>query len=228
MDKKKIIWEAHLRGLHDGSINFWMGILEDVLEDTSQGLKVFEYGALNSKFLEFLEIACEITEGLGIVMPVDDRHNHDTWPSGRTQSLVFASEFHSQPTNAFDIGFSQEVFSLIPDLPAHAQYIWNMLSPTGVYYSAFGWHAENPFTIKQQGLRSQKGQPFYLHSLNEVVHAFHAQGFEVGIKRLALPYFLIYDPQITPARYGTIEDMIRCRQDHKILFSFRKWDKAHD
>lgn len=228
MDKKKIIWEAHLRGLHDGSINFWMGMLDDVLEDTTQGLKIFEYGALNSKFLEFLEIACEVKEGLGIVMQVDDKQNHDTWSSGRTRNLVFASESYVQPTHAFDIGFSQEVFSLIPDLTAHARYVWDMLSPTGVYYSAFGWHAENPYTIKQQVLRSQKGQPFHLYSLDEIVQEFHAQGFEVGVKRLTLPYFLIYDPQVTLARYGKIEDMINCQQDHKILFSFRKWDKSHD
>lgn len=228
IDKKKIIWEAHLRGLHDGFINFWMGIINDVLEDTEQELKVFEYGALNSKFLEFLEIVCEIRQGLGIVMSVDDRNDHHTWPSGRTRNLRFVSESNAQPANAFDIGFSQEVFSHIANLSAHARYIWDILSPTGVYYSAFGWHTENPFTARQQSLRSKKSQPFHLHSLDDVVQAFHAQGFEVGVKRLTLPYFMIYDPQITPARYGNVENMIRCQQDHKILLSFRKWGNPHD
>lgn len=224
MDKKKILWEAHQRGLHDGFINFWMGMLDEVLEDTVQGQRVFEFGALNSKFLEFMEIACSIQEGKGIVMKIDDQNQHQNWSCGRSQSLAFASESEVVPANAFDIGFSQEVFSLFPDLPRHARYIWNMLSPTGVYYAAFGWHKENPCSIKQEALRRQRSQPFYLHTLDEVVEAFHAQGFEVGVKRLTLPYFMIYDPQVTPARYGSIGNMISCLQDHKILFSFRKWE----
>ena len=228
MDKKKIIWEAHLRGLHDGAINFWMGMLDDVLEDTGQELEVFEYGALSSKFLEFLEIVCEIRAGLGVVIPVDDKQNHHTWSSGKSQKLMFASESQTQPAHTFDIGFSQEVFSLMADLPAHARFIWDMLSPTGVYYSTFGWHTENPCTVRQQSLRSKKSQPFYLYSLDEVAQAFHAQGFEVGVKRLTLPYFMIYDPQITPGRYGNVENMILCQQDHKILLSFRKWGESHD
>jgi hypothetical protein len=228
MDKKKVIWEAHNRGLHDGFINFWMGMLDDVLEDMTQELRIFEYGTLNSKFLEFIEIACPIKEGLGIVMPVDDKKNHHTWSKGATQHLMFSSESQTQPNHAFDIGFSQEVFSLIPDLSAHARYIWDMLSPSGVYYSAFGWHAENPCIARQQNLRNQKGLSFHLHTLDEVVHAFHAQGFEVGVKRLTLPYFMIYDPAITHSRYGSIEDMIHCQQDYKILFSFRKWETLHD
>lgn len=228
MDKKEIIWEAHRRGLHDGFINFWMGMLDDVLEDFNLKTKVFEYGALNSKFLEFLEIVCEAKNGLGVVMAVDDKHDHHDWSKGKTGNLAFVSESDIEPKYEFDIGFSQEIFSLMPDLSAHAKQIWDMLSPTGIYYAAFGWHTENPCTVRQQTMRSRKGQPFYLHALDDVAKSFHAQGFEVGVKRLTLPYFMIYDPQVTPARYGTVEDMIRCQQDHKILFSFRKWNAPHD
>jgi len=228
MDKKQIIWEAHRRGLHDGFINFWMGMLEEVLEDTAQGQRVFEYGALNSRFLEFLEISCSIEDGKGIVMQLDEGLQHQTWSSGESKKLAFALESEVVPAHNFDIGFSQEIFSLVSDLPRHANYIWDMLSPQGVYYSTFGWHNDNPCTAKQAALRNQKGQPFYLHSLDEVVQAFHRQGFEVGVKRLTLPYFMIYDPQVTPVRYGSIGDMINCLQDQKLLFSFRKWEHAHE
>jgi hypothetical protein len=227
MDKKKVIWEAHHRGLHDGFINSWMGVLDDILEDLSQELRIFEYGAQHSKFLEFMEIACPLKEGLGIVMPVDNQENLHTWPTGKTQHLKFLSESQVQPNQTFDIGLSQEVFSLIPDLTKHASFIWNILSPTGVCYSTFGWHATNPYIAKQKVLRNKKGLPFYMYTLDDVVNAFHAQGFEVGFKRLTLPYFMIYDTHITPTRYGGVEDMINCQQDHKVLFSFRKWEAVH-
>jgi len=205
-----------------------MGMLAEVLEDTAQGQRVFEYGALNSRFLEFLEISCSIQEGKGIVMQIDEQLQYQAWSSGRSQNLAFASESEVVPAHTFDIGFSQEVFSLVSDLPGHASYIWDMLSPSGVYYSTFGWHKDNPCSVKQQALRRQRKQPFCCHSLDDVVQAFHTQGFEVGVKRLTLPYFMIYDPQVTPARYGSIGDMISCLQDQKILFSFRKWEHAHE
>lgn len=226
MDKIKIIHEAHKRGLHDGQINFWMGILSEVLEDINGMQRVFEYGALNSKFLEFLEIVYSIKEGKGILMEVDTASKN--FYSKISQTISLEAENTIVPNHAFDISFSQEIFSLISDLTSHANFIWDMLSPSGVHYATFGWHSGNPCSAKQLELRRIKGQPFYLYSLDEVVQAFHAKGFEVGVKRLTLPYFMIYDPQITPARYGSISDMISCLQDQKILLSFRKWESENE
>ncbi|WP_031597218.1 hypothetical protein [Ferrovum myxofaciens] len=228
MNKKEIIWAAHSRGLHDGFINFWMGMLDDVLEDSTQERRVFEYGAMNARFLEFLEIALVVKEGKGIVMQADDREQHHVWSRGVGQNLSFTTESKVAAVQNFDIGFSQEIFSLMPDLTEHARRIWNMLSPTGVYYATFGWHKDNPCSARQAALRQRKDQPFYSYTLDEVVEVFHGKGFEVGVKRLTLPYFMIYDPQVTPARYGSVGDMISCLQDHKILFSFRKWENAHE
>lgn len=227
MNKKEIIWAAHSRGLHDGFINFWMGMLDDVLEDSTREQRVFEYGAMNARFLEFLEIALNVKEGKGIVMQTDDRGQNHTWPRGVGQNLSFIAESEVAIVQNFDIGFSQEIFSLLPDLSDHARCIWDMISPSGVYYATFGWHRGNPCSDRQARLRQCKGQPFFSYNLDEVVEAFHGQGFEVGVKRLTLPYFMIYDPQVTPVRYGSVGDMISCLQDHKILFSFRKWEHTH-
>lgn len=227
MNKKEIIWAAHTRGLHDGFINFWMGMLDDVLEDFTHEQRVFEYGAMNARFLEFLEIAFAVKEGKGIVMKADGQGQQHTWSRGLGQNLSFVTESEVAAVRNYDIGFSQEIFSLLPDLRDHALCIWNMLAPSGVYYATFGWHQDNPCSARQSALRQRKGQPFYSYTVDGVAEAFYAQGFEVGVKRLTVPYFMIYDPQATPVRYGSVGDMISCLQDHKILFCFRKWELAH-
>ena len=99
MDKIKIIHEAHKKGLHDGQINFWMGILSEVLEDINGMQRVFEYGALNSKFLEFLEIVYSIKEGKGILMEVDTASKN--FYSKISQTISLEAENTIVPNHAF-------------------------------------------------------------------------------------------------------------------------------
>ena len=127
----------------------------------------------------------------------------------------------------FDLAFSHEVFSLLPDLETHADVVRRLLAPNGVYYSAFGWHGDNPHSSRQAKIRNEKGLPFHPHSLDAVAETFHRAGFEVGYKRLPMPYFMIYEPTLVNRRFGSVSEMIACLQDHKVLFSFRKGGGEH-
>lgn len=119
------------------------------------------------------------------------------------------------------IAFSHEVLGLLPDLSQHAEQMKKVLEPGGCYYTSFSWHTDNPYLQNHINHRHSRGLSFYEYGLEEVADAFHRAGFEVGVKRIKVPYFLMYDPKITGKRFGNIATMIRCLEDHAVVFSMR-------
>ncbi len=227
-DKRDILWRAHSQGLHDGFINFWRGMFEDVLDPLSPNTKIIEFGSTSSRFLQFAHLHFAFQQAVGILLDVDGNQDTSTWVKPANAQVDFLREFELPTIDQhYDIAFSQEIFSLLSNLEQHAQIVWNTLGPTGVYYASFGWHADNPSTGLQQQLRTTRNQPFYSHDLDKVAAVFHSVGFEVGFKRLTLPYYMIYEPNMVVKRFGSVSHMISGLQDHKILFSFRKWESAN-
>jgi hypothetical protein len=228
VETKSLLGMAHTHGLSDGFLPFWAGMLAEVLVSVRPSAMVVEFGSTNSKFLQFVNLAFPYKAALGIVLDVDRITDFETWPIPKDVPCRFVSESAlDAETGPFDVAFSHEVFSLLPDLLAHANVAWRMLAPDGVYYAAFGWHGDNPHSSRQATLRNEKGLPFHPHSLDLVASTFHGVGFEVGYKRLPLPYFMVYDPTLVSRRFGSVAEMINCLQDHKILFSFRKGGGEH-
>lgn len=224
-NKQEVLWHSHSQNLHDGFINFWQGIFEDVLDPLTPHTKIIEFGSLNSKFLQFAHIHFPYQKATGVLLEIDGDQNPTQWiVPPRTQTIFLKENQLSTYNESHDIAFSQEIFSLISDLELHAKTVWNSLGPNGVYYATFGWHSDNPTTKLQEKLRLERKQPFFNYSLDTIALIFHKVGFEVGFKRLSLPYYMIYEPNLIEKRFGNINQMISGLQDHKILFSFRKWD----
>jgi hypothetical protein len=204
-------------------------MLAEVLTPIGPTSSVLEFGATNASFLRFVHLAYPFRTGLGVILDVDAIKGYEAWPVGGETSCRFISESSLESeTGLFDVAFSHEVFSLISDLSTHAKVVWRMLAPGSTYYAAFGWHGNNPYISRQAKLRNDRNLPFHPHQLDSVADAFHAVGFEVGYKRLVMPYFMMYDPQLVRRRFGGVTEMIECLQEHKILFSFRKESSEHD
>lgn len=223
---KEILWKAHSQNLGDSFINYWAGMLNEVLDQVNSSTKIIEFGSTSSKFLRLVHLAFPYKESTGIILNADKNLNPNEWekPFG-TKCNFFYENDNNLNSNYYDLAFSSETFSLIPDLKTHSQQMWNLLGPKGVYYASFGWHKENPLIEKQSNIRKAKKQPFYEYDLDYVVKIFHESGFEVGFKKLPLPYFLIFAPELSFRRFGNIKNMISHFEEQVILFSFRKWEE---
>lgn len=225
---KALLHKAHEQGLGDGFLPFWAGMLAEVLDPVDLSTLILEFGSTNSKFLQLAYLASPYKVALGVVLDVDGITGFEKWTAPGDVACRFISESAiDAEVRTFDLAFSHEVFSLLPDLEAHANLAWRLLATDGVYYAAFGWHGDNPHSSRQAKIRIEKGLPFHLHSLDSVAETFDRAGFEVGYKRLPMPYFMVYDPTLVSRRFGSVAEMIACLQDHKVLFSFRKRGSGH-
>ncbi len=228
VEMKAILQKAHEHGLGDGFLPFWAGMIAEVPVPVGPSTLVLEFGSTNPKFLQLVSLALPYKAAMGVVLDVDRLAGFETWPAPGNVPCRFISESAlGAEAGPFNLAFSHEVFSLLPDLFAHADVAWRLLAPDGVYYAAFGWHGDNPHSSRQAKLRNEKGLPFHSHSLDSVAETFHRVGFEVGYKRLPMPYFMVYDPTSVSRRFGSVAEMIACLQDHKVLFSFRKGGGEH-
>ncbi len=228
LDLKALLWRAHAQGIRHGFLPFWAGMLGEVLVPVRQDSRVLEFGSQGPEFLRFAYLASPFAEGLGVVLNVDRRVGYDGWAVSGNPRCRFVDEAAiGTEAGGYDLAFSHEVLGLLADLHEHAALVRGLLSPGGVYYAAFGWHGDNPVSGVQAVIRAEQGLPFHPHRLGAIAEAFHTAGFEVGFKRLPLPYFLVYEPGVATRRFGGVAEMISCLQDQKMLFAFRKGDTDH-
>lgn len=228
LNMKSMLQRAHSQGIRHGFLPFWAAMLSEVLEPIRPDVRVLEFGTQGPDFLRLAYLAYPYAEGLGIILDIDRNATAVQSATSECPRLRFLNETAAEiESDGFDLAFSHEVLGLLPNLHEHATVIGRLLSPGGVYYAAFGWHGDNPTSSIQSSIRAERGLPFHPHLLGEVAETFHSAGFEVSFKRLPLPYFLVYEPDITLRRFGGVPEMISCLQDQKVLFAFRKEDDGH-
>lgn len=224
LDTTGLLWRAHASGIHHGAINFWSGMLSCVLDPIDASTRVLEFGCTGSEFLRFLHLAFEFREATGVLLTVDGPDRSADWVKVIGPGCRFVTEEEAANLTAVaDIAFAQETFSLLPDLAAHAGAMERLLAPYGVYYATVGWHLDNPATVTYAHTQAASGKPFWGHRLADIVATFEGAGFEVGFKRLPIPYFLMHNSAIATSRFGGIANMLEALHDWKILFQFRKW-----
>ena len=229
LNMKSLLHRAHSQGISNGFLPFWAAMLNEVLDPIDFDTKILEFGAQGADFLRLAYLAYPYAKGLGITLDIDRKSSPTEFPTSEFPYLQFLDESAIElKSGEFDLAFSHEVLGLLPDLHEHAAAIERLLSPGGVYYAAFGWHGDNPASSMQAPIRAEKKLPFHPHMLGEVAGAFHSAGFEVSFKRLPLPFFLVYEPEITSRRFGGVPEMISCLQDQKVLFALRKGRVHHD
>jgi SAM-dependent methyltransferase len=122
----------------------------------------------------------------------------------------------------FDLIFSQEIFWAIEDLSTLAKTLFRVLKEGGEYYATMGCHTTNPLWAHRRRLLQEEGFSTFDYSLDYVAEIFDSAGFEVGLKRLPVEYFLIFDPEFTPRRAQSLSKLVETTHDHKMLFCFRR------
>lgn len=225
MNHKALLRKAHAAGIGHGFINYWVGAMLETLEEFTADKVIAEFGAIGTEFLQLVYLESPYHRALISTLPGDDparvRERAALNPQIELQ-VVPHSQMNSGRGQIVDIGYAFEVFSLVEDLPGFAQQCFDSLSEHGAIYATFAWHQSNPLSERTKELREGKGRPFFSYSIDDIVEAFRRTGFEVALKRLPMPYFLVCHEPVVNRRYGSVEAMVRSGYEQLYLFSFRK------
>lgn len=220
------ISQAHEKIGLDGNLPFWISMIKEsqkVLKPNKKN-RVLDFGCGDGKFLQLFELMDDLDSGLGLelnkglIKKAQQRNNNSS-----IQYKHYKENIIKKYDKYFDAAYSQEVIYTIKNLKSHAQEIFNSLKDGGFYFSTMGSHIDNPLWSKRRKIiREEEKYYAYDYSIEEVAEVFYSVGFEVGIKRLPVEYFLVYHPEITKEFSNSLLDLVNTTYENKMLFSFWK------
>lgn len=218
--------QAHERVGMDGNLPFWISMIKESQKVLKPDIakNVLDFGCGDGKFLHVFDLMDKLKSGLGVELSQDlinkanKKNKTDVIKySAYTDKLLQSYQGH------FDAAYSQEVLYTIQDLKIHAQIIFASLKQGGFYFSTMGSHIENPLWSKRRNIiRAEEKYSVYDYSIEEVAEVFYEVGFEIGIKRLPVEYFLVYHPESTKDFSNSLLNLVNTTYENKMLFSFWK------
>ncbi len=216
------ISQAHERVGLDGNLPFWISMIKEsqkLLKPNTEK-NILDFGCGEGKFLQLFDLMDDLKNGLGVELD----KNLIEKANQKNQNSSIKYTLHTDtilPDDYFDAAYSQEVLYTIKDLKLHAQAIFSALKKGGFYFATMGSHIYNTLWSKiRKIIREEEKYYAYDYSIEEVAEVFYAVGFEVGIKRLPVDYFLIYHPDITKNYSNSLLDLVNTTYENKMLFSF--------
>ncbi|TSA61963.1 MAG: class I SAM-dependent methyltransferase [Sediminibacterium sp.] len=227
MNKDFHISQAHEHlGVHP-NLPFWISMIKEsqkLLTPNTQKA-VLDFGSGSGKFLPLFRLMDSLRSGIGIEMDEGlvkaSKENYED-----EQINFFNEEKLIDYQNQFDVAYSQEVLYTITDLSDHAKKIYNCLKEGGYYFSTMGCHIENPLWAHRRAIiKAEEEYPVNDYSIEEISEVFYQTGFEVGLKRLPVDYFIIYGSETTKHFSKSYLDLVNTSYDNKMLFLFWKRNK---
>jgi SAM-dependent methyltransferase len=202
----------------------WQAMLDTIDIDLA-GKRVLDAGCNRGGFLYLLSDACGIAEGRGYDPAsgaIDDARR-----LAGPRPLHFEVADSVPPGWAdFDVAFSHEVLYLIHDLSAHADAIFDALTPGGSYYAVMGVHAESPLMADWHRAHVQELRLPKLYAIDEVAGVFGAAGFEVAGARLKIGFVPASehngDDRAESSPVADFARRIEYYNDHKLLLRCRR------
>ncbi len=218
------ISQAHERVGLDGNLPFWISMIKESQKLLKPNIEknILDFGCGEGKFLQLFDLMDDLKNGLGLEL--DKSLIEKANQKNQNESIKYTLYTDTiLQDNYFDVAYSQEVLYTIKDLKLHAQAIFSSLKKGGFYFATMGSHIDNPLWSKRRKIvREEEKYSAYDYSIEEVAEVFYAVGFEVGIKRLPVEYFLIYHPEITKNYSNSLLDLVNTTYENKMLFSFWK------
>ena len=160
----------------------WLAMLDTITEDLA-GRRVLDAGCNRGGFLRLLVDTCGIGHGFGYD-PASAAISDARRLAGARPLTFEAADTVPAEWAAFDIAFSHEVLYLLRDLPSHAEAMAASLAPGAAYYAVMGMHAGSRLMSDWHRRMADELDLPPLYSLDEVVEAFEASGFEASVARL--------------------------------------------
>ena len=218
------ISQAHEKIGLDGNLPFWISMIKESQKLLKPNIekKILDFGCGEGKFLQLFDLMDDLKNGLGVeldkslIAKANQNNQNESIKYTLYTNTVLLDDY-------FDAAYSQEVLYTIKDLKSHAQDIFSSLKKGGFYFATMGSHIDNPLWSKRRKIvREEEKYYAYDYSIEEVAEVFYAVGFEIGIKRLPVEYFLIYHPEITKNHSNSLLDLVNTTYENKMLFSFWK------
>lgn len=223
------ISQAHEKIGMDGNLPFWISMIKESQKVLLPNKKrnVLDFGCGKGKFLQVFDLMDDLNTGLGVEINenfVVDANNTNT--NQAINYVLNTPELFNEYIDYFDVVYSQEVLYTIKDLKIHAETIFNSMKKNSFYFSTIGCHIQNPLWSKRrQIISNDEDYPVFDYSIEQIAEIFHSVGFEVGIKRLPVEYFLVYHPEMTKKFSNSLLDLVNTSYENKMLFSFWKSDE---
>lgn len=223
--------EFHISQAHDligthSNLPFWISMVKasQMVIPPNLSKVVLDFGCGNGKFLPVFDLMDDLKEGVGV--EIDNDLLSIARESAFSNKISYS---HYDELNKyqdyFDVAYSQEVLYTLPDLKKHAEEMFNCLKKGGYYFATIGSHIQNPlWSHRRDIIRREETYPVHDYSLEQIANIFFDAGFEVGLKRLPVEYFIIYHPEITKSFSKSYLDLVNSIYENKMLFLFWKED----
>lgn len=223
MKKDFSISSAHkLIGMHQ-NLPFWISMIRvsQLIIPQNTSKVVLDFGCGDGKFLPLFNLMDNLKKGVGVEIDAN------LVCSGKSNDCDKIKTLHydelKQYENYFDVVYSQEVLYTLKDLTHHAKEIFNCMKSGSYYFSTMGSHIQNPLWAHRRALiKNEESYPVFDYSIEDVANIFFNAGFEVGLKRLPVDYFVIYDPKLTKKFSKSYLDLVDSTHENKMLFLFYK------
>ena len=170
-DEHRFVWDAMLK----------------TIDVNLSGTKVLDVGCNRGGFLRLLADASGIAQGWGYDRAPGAVGDAISMAGDRPLTYAVADTVPSGWTG-FDVAFSHEVIYLIEDLEAHADAVFEALTPGGVYFAVEGVHSASPMMVAWHAEAEKALRLPPLRDLDDVVSAFDARGFSVSAARLQIGF----------------------------------------
>lgn len=231
--------DFHIRDFFDKfdphtNLIFWISMIKESLKVAPKNSErtILDFGCGDGKFLHLYKMIDAFKHGYGIELDDSLLEEANKIKTSDMNYAKYSQDFLDSKKDFFDIVYSQEVLYTIKDLKSHAKEIFDILKPDSYYFATMGSHIQNPlWSLRRTEIRkdydSEKSHYYaYDYSLDEVASIFYEAGFEVGLKRLPLDYFMVYHPKLTREFSNSFYDLTKTAEEEKMLFLFWKpYDK---
>jgi hypothetical protein len=210
-----------------GKLAFWVSMIKQIVARPTGEEIVLDYGCRDGEFLRLLNKVRPFKKGIGVMLDSELIHDAQRGLKPDDSAVV---QFESRSAmdgyqNYFDLAFVYETLWRVGDLKALAMELFSSMKDKSECYVAFGSHIENPLWPHRRRMLKEQGYEVFDYSVEDVADTFFEAGFLVGIKRLPVEYFNMYDPRETRKFSISLSDLVVTTEEHKMLFYFRKDNK---
>lgn len=213
----KIEHEQHMQHEHEPA---WKAMIDLTTENFSN-LTVLDFGCNQGGFLRRLHQMKPYKQAFGVDI-ADKSVAEANSLKGNIPVTYATNDILASKTGFFDVAFSHEVVYLLPDLKAHAQEIHKVLKQDGVYYLAIGAYTEQPLWNRwRDTVREFSPVPPQDYSLQDIAHAFQANGFDVSITKMICKGFYNYDA-LNTRYFKSPAELVDFQTNHMMYFRFKK------
>lgn len=221
------IFEAAHRGYKHKNLIFWIGMLRSLAAPVGPADRVLDFGCGHGLFLRLLYDFYPYAEGVGVDLDLESINYARASLPERNVSLpiryLHSEEFDvSSSLGEFDHIFCQEILWMNEDILALAKKLYGLLKLGGRCYCTIGSHPGNPLWEFRRQQMEAAGRRANTWTIDQVAEAFSQVGFAVGVRRLPIEGFLMYDSVSTPANSRSLYELVQTTSECKMLFYFGK------